>query len=131
MLKTIHELYNVNKIELNKDSTSLEIWFNSVIDKNIKQITLSDVLKMIRQQLFLEIALNKAIEFLKDNPFIGEYYSGELIEHLLKINPILLKNFEKDIKKIYSNIKTNINNISDEEKYEIEQASQKIINLIK
>lgn len=132
MQKTISELYNVKEIKLNKNSTSLEIWFNSVIYKNITQITLSDVLRMIRQQLFLEIALEKAIELLKDNPFVGEYYSGELFEHLLKINPRLLKKFDREIKKIIINIKANINEINnEEEKNEIEQASQKIADLIK
>lgn len=132
MQKTISELYNVKEIKLNKNSTSLEIWFNSVIYKNIKQITLSDILRMIRQQLFLEIALEKAIELLKDNPFVGEYYSGELFEHLLKINPRLLKKFDREIKKIIINIKANINEINnEEEKNEIEQASQKIADLIK
>lgn len=132
MQKTISELYNVKEIKLNKNSTSLEIWFNSVIYKNITQITLSDVLRMIRQQLFLEIALEKAIELLKNNPFVGEYYSGELFEHLLKINPRLLKKFDREIKKIIINIKANINEINnEEEKNEIEQASQKIADLIK
>lgn len=132
MQKTISELYNVKEIKLNKNSTSLESWFNSVIYKNITQITLSDVLRMIRQQLFLEIALEKAIELLKNNPFVGEYYSGELFEHLLKINPRLLKKFDREIKKIIINIKANINEINnEEEKNEIEQASQKIADLIK
>lgn len=132
MQKTISELYNVKEIKLNKNSTSLEIWFNSVIYKNITQITLSDVLRMIRQQLFLEIALEKAIELLKNNPFVGEYYSGELFEHLLKINPRLLKKFDREIKKIIINIKANINEINnEEEKNEIKQASQKIADLIK
>ena len=130
MENTIGEIYNVKKLALNKDSTSLEVWFNSVIDKNIEQIALSDVLRMIRQQLFLEIALEKSIEFLKDDPFTGEYYSGELIGHLLKINPLLLKKFDREIKSITSNIKTKINAISDEEKNEIEKISQKITDLI-
>ena len=131
MQKTINELYKVKEIELNKDSTSLEIWFNKVIYKNIEQITVSDVLRMIRQQLFLEIALEKAIEFLKNDPLIGEYYAGELISHLLKINPMLLKKYDKDIKKITTKINGNTSKIDDAEKTEIAQISQRITDLIK
>ena len=57
MKKTIKEKYGVNEIELNNNSTSLEKWFNEVIYKSEIELNISDLLRMIRQNLFIDLAL--------------------------------------------------------------------------
>lgn len=100
MKKTIKEKYRVNEIELNNYSTSLEKWFNEVIYKSEIELNISDLLRMIRQNLFIDLALILSIKMLKENPLIGEYYDGELIGHLLKVDKGLLLNYKEDIKEI-------------------------------
>lgn len=68
------------------------------MDKSIQDITVADVLRMIRQNEFMDIAIQRAIELLKENPFIGEVYDGELIEKISGLEPSLLKSCIPDIR---------------------------------
>lgn len=59
------------------------------------ELEVSDITRMIRQEEFMDMAILKAIEYLKENPFIGEMYDGELLEKILGINVDGLKNILK------------------------------------
>lgn len=55
------------------------------------EITVADVLRMIRQKQFINLAMSKAIKFLRDDIFIGETYDGEEDE-FKKIVSVIAKN---------------------------------------
>lgn len=77
----INEIYRC-KVNKSINMSSLERWYNEVIQKDITKIGISDVLRMFRQNLFIEVAVKRAIEMLKQNPMLGEMYDGELLEKI-------------------------------------------------
>ena len=54
----------------------MQKWYNQLIEKTIAEITVEDVLRMIRQKEFTNLAVSKAINFLKEDVFV-ELYEGE------------------------------------------------------
>lgn len=75
---------------------NLEIWYNKLLEKTYSELTIADVMRMIRQEIFVEIALKKAVDLLKDNPLAGEMYEGELLEKLLNEKIEIIKKIYKD-----------------------------------
>lgn len=75
---------------------NLEIWYNKLLEKTYSELTIADVMRMIRQEIFIEIALKKAVDLLKDNPLAGEMYEGELLEKLLNEKIEIIKKIYKD-----------------------------------
>ena len=65
-------------------------WYNQVIDKRYNELIISDVTRMIRQRLFIELAVSKSINLLTNNPFCGDLYEGELLEALYKLDMFYL-----------------------------------------
>ena len=128
--KKIKDIYSC-KLEQNSDSNkvyNLEIWYNKLLEKTYSELTVADVLRMIRQEVFVEIALKKAIDILKNNPLVGEMYEGELLEKVLKeeIETITQK-YNEDIKMILKKAKEKAENyewITNDEKNDF-------LNLIK
>lgn len=86
LMKTIKQIYNCNEIKLTKESSSVEIWYNELINKHEDEVDIHDILRMIRQQLFLDLDVKKAIPVLKNDIAAGEYYDYELIEHLASVD---------------------------------------------
>lgn len=103
MENKISEIYGVSfNIEdiSSKDKCSMHDWYGVLINKTYDQIDLFDVTRMIIQEMFLELAVPKAIEFMKDNPFCGQRYEGELIELLSKMDLSYFDNYKDDMQKI-------------------------------
>lgn len=100
--KTIREIYNCSYIEDDGNLYPLQKWYNELIDKCASEITVSDVLKMIRQKEFIELAVLKSIDLLKYNPLVGELYDGELLEKLYTINKVNLQEHYDEIQIILS-----------------------------
>lgn len=82
-MKTIKEIYDTKSIDDKGDLIGLQKWYNSVIEKTPEELDFKDVSIMLRQRFFVEIAVEKAIGYLKANPFIGEMYQGQLMVNLL------------------------------------------------
>lgn len=83
---------------------------------------------MIRQNEFRDIAVLKAIEYLKVNPFVGDMYEGELLEKLSSINVDSLTDHIGEIKGILSNALIKNKNyewLDDEERKEFEEIIMK------
>ena len=107
--KKIKEIYNCKCITSSEELFPLQKWYNNLIDKTIDEITIADVLRMIRQKEFIDVAMSKAIEFLKENIFAGEGYDGELLEKLSKTEISFLKSCSEDLKLILANaLKKNV-----------------------
>ena len=84
-MKTLRELYNLPYDETGFRSGLIQ-WYNAVIDKNVDELDVADISRMIRQNILTDIAINKAIELFLCNPYDGEYKDGALLSLLLTID---------------------------------------------
>jgi len=94
-------------MEPNQQS-SLEKWFEHVIDIPIDELAVEDLCRAIRQRLCIDQLMTRALKILSEDPLAGEYYDGELISALLMIKEEDLK----DQKNTFFQIKQLINQIS-------------------
>lgn len=84
----------IGSINIEKEpsqQSSLEIWFASVIDLLIEELTVEDLCRAIRQKLCVDQLMPKVLDVLTENPLVGEYYDGELIAALSTIKKEDLK----------------------------------------
>lgn len=128
--KKIKELYNCKPDNIDIKISPLSKWYNELIEKQISEITVNDVEVMLRQNILLELALEKAIEFLNNDVFIGTKCTGEILVSISKINTPLLKKHVKELKKIAQNGIDKSKKwefIDEEEKQEIQEAINKIL----
>lgn len=66
--------------------SGLQVWYNNLLSKTEKEIGIKDVLIMLRQNIYLDIARNRATELLEINPFIGEVCDCELLSYISRSN---------------------------------------------
>lgn len=115
----IKDIYKCNKVDENANSSSLVKWYNNVIEKTYNELDIDDVLRMLRQKLFMDIAVKKSLTMLNNDIFIGEYYDGELLEHILKTDKNYLKDNIDDINLICEKVVVLCKSADDESKNEI------------
>ena len=99
----LKEIYNCISISSNEELYPLQKWYNQLIEKTIAEITVEDVLRMIRQKEFTNLAVSKAINFLKEDVFVGELYEGELLEKVSEMDSSFLISYADDLKNIIKN----------------------------
>lgn len=99
-IRKVKEIYDCVPIVSDEELYPLQKWYNQLIDKTIHEITVADVLKMIRQKQFINLAMAKAIEFLKENVFVGELYDGEIFEKISELDSSVLVFYADDLKNI-------------------------------
>ncbi len=63
----------------------LAIWYESVRDRPVSEFTVADLCRACRQQLYPEHVIPVVLERLRQDPFAGEKYDGELIAGLTTI----------------------------------------------
>ena len=80
-MKTLKKMYNLS-YDSSGFNSGLINWYNQVIDKTYSGLTVTDVCRMIRQDILKDIAIKKAIEFFLNDPYDGEYSDGGLLEIL-------------------------------------------------
>ena len=98
--KKIKNIYGCSNIEAEGELYPLQKWYNQVIEKTISEITIADVLRMMRQNEFVELAISRAIDYLKDNPFAGELYEGELLEKVSMFDINQIRDYSDEIRNI-------------------------------
>ena len=101
--RKIKKIYNCISISSNEELYPLQKWYNQLIEKTIAEITVEDVLRMIRQKEFTNLAVSKAINFLKEDVFVGELYEGELLEKVSEMDSSFLISYADDLKNIIKN----------------------------
>ena len=87
--KKIKDIYVISFDLMNvpeKDRCEMHEWFDKVLNKTYDELDLFDVTRMLIQKMFLEVAILKAEEYVKNDPFCGQRYDGELLELLLLSN---------------------------------------------
>ena len=99
-VRKIKELYNCKYIVSNEKLYPLQEWYNKLIDKTIDEVTIADVLRMLRQKEFIELAMEKAMGFLQNNVFAGETYDGELLEKISEMNITFLTTYSDILESI-------------------------------
>lgn len=101
--KKIKDIYNIsfNLADISKeDRCPMHDWYNNLIDKTFNQLDMFDVTRMLIQKMFLELAVLKAITFIKENPFCGQRYESELLELLYKSDRCYLKKYTIELEEI-------------------------------
>lgn len=74
-------LINHSNYEANNHS-SLDEWFSDILDVPLENLSVGDLARAIRQDLFLAEILPKAEIILKQDPLAGEDYDGQLISSI-------------------------------------------------
>lgn len=84
--KVTEEIYKIKKLKLSelKQESPLDRWFYIMIQKKVENLSLEDISKMLRQNVFLDIAIPMAWIQLFSDPFCGEMYDGQLLETLIQ-----------------------------------------------
>lgn len=101
--RKIKEICNCISITSNEELYPLQKWYNQLIEKTIAEITVADVLRMVRQKEFTNLAMSKAISFLQEDVFAGESYEGELLEKVSEMDSSFLISYADDLKNIINN----------------------------
>ncbi len=99
-IRKIKEIYDCAAIVSDEELYPLQKWYNQLIDKTIHEITVADVLRMIRQKQLINLAMSKAINFLQNNVFVGESYDGEVLEKISEMDSLFLMPYADDLKNI-------------------------------
>lgn len=99
----IKDIYNdtfaIENLE-EKDRVAINYWYLNLINKTICEVDLFDTTRMLIQKVYLELAIEKSIQFIVENPFCGQRYEGELLELLSKINILYLNSYKDMLIKI-------------------------------
>lgn len=97
----------INEKNDSDKNSSLEQWLKGVIDTPINELSVEDLCRSIRQDLFIDQLMPRVLEVLAEDPLAGEYYDGELIAALATIKAKSLK----DKSGSFNQIKNIINQI--------------------
>lgn len=68
------------------NNSSLDEWFNSVLDVPFDKLDVGDIARAIRQDLFLADILPIAEVILRNDPLAGDDYDGQLISSIASLN---------------------------------------------
>lgn len=97
MEKKIKEIYKCDVLE---GSDPLVVWYNRVIEKTISELSIADVARCIRQDLFIDMAYEMLIVYLLHNPYEGDMYEGEFIEKASEMDKEYVIKYRKPLLEI-------------------------------
>lgn len=92
-------LINHSNYEANNRS-SLDEWFSDILDVPLENLSVGDLARAIRQDLFLAEILPKAEIILKQDPLAGEDYDGQLISSIATLTTYEIKEILPSLRKI-------------------------------
>lgn len=98
--RKIKEIYKCKYIVSDEALYPLQKWYNQLIDKTVCEITIADVLRMLRQREFIDLAMSMAVDILRENVYSGELYAGELVEKISQVDVSYLASYANDLKNI-------------------------------
>ena len=101
--RKIKDIYDCVAIISDEELYPLQKWYNQLINKTLSEITVADVLRMICQKQFINLAMSEAIKFLQDDVFIGELYEGEMLKKISEMDSSFLMSYTEDLKSITKN----------------------------
>ncbi|MCR6106976.1 hypothetical protein HXA34_11815 [Salipaludibacillus agaradhaerens] len=103
----IGDIYQLSKGN-EQNNYPLDEWYNTLINKDINEIDVFDLCKMIRQNILIDLAVNQSTEILRINPLEGDVYDGQLIELLYSIDYKEIKEHTLSLQEILQKIKQTI-----------------------
>ena len=96
MRSSLGELYNLHEYT-GEFQSSLTKWYNRLIGKCENELNVSDVSRMIRQDILRDVAINRAIDLFLLEPFDGEMQDGGLLALLVACGSEVLVNTRIDL----------------------------------
>lgn len=80
-------IYKIKEVKLDslKKESQLDKWYFTMIQKSVDELSLLDISRMLRQNIYLDIAIPLTWKKLLENPFCGELYDGQLLELLVRV----------------------------------------------
>ncbi|TYO68720.1 hypothetical protein DQ398_003901 [Rossellomorea marisflavi] len=81
----IRDIYQLAQEQPQADY-ALDEWYNTFLNKDRTELDITDLCRMIQQNIFIEVAIDKAVEVLKHNPLAGDVYDGQLVEALFSVD---------------------------------------------
>ena len=87
MKKTLKEIYNLQFIE--NPETGLLKHINKILNKTPDELDEDDICVLIRQEMFLDISIPKAVEIIKEDHAAGDNYDYCLLYNLSNIEASL------------------------------------------
>lgn len=108
MEKTLKEIYGWELIS--DEETSLIKHINKILMKTPSELDTSDICVLIRQELFLDISIPKAIKMIKTDHKTGDNYEYDLLVNLSKISTSL-KEYRCEILNLISILEKDYKNI--------------------
>ena len=116
-MKTIKELFGL-EYDTNPENNnySLPTWFNKMIDKTPEELSEDDIGIMLRQDICFDLAFEKAIELLENNPLAGYQYEGEILSSLANHN-----DFSKKQKALLKEIVSDLILFSELHEFEVKE----------
>lgn len=93
----------------NSDCSPLTKWFSETLEKSIKELSNFDMIRCIRQNIFVDEIVNEIItRMLKfKTPFYSDDDSVELMEKLALVDISILKKYKGELNNIFSGIESN------------------------
>ncbi|MBC1705448.1 hypothetical protein JL739_12865 [Listeria welshimeri] len=99
MDQKIKDIYHIDD-SFSIDNEKYNKWLKSLLNKTKDEITEKDVYTMLLQQELEDLAIEKAIEFIKIDPLTGEMWDGQLLEQLAGISADKLVAYKEDLQKL-------------------------------
>ena len=99
----LKEIYEYDYIPDESDTYPLQEWFNAILEKTEDELTIADVCRMLRQRMCSKCAMKRAVDLLREDPFAGEIYEGQLMSTLYGSKEKYLCLFYADILPILEN----------------------------
>ncbi|WP_342559064.1 contact-dependent growth inhibition system immunity protein [Metasolibacillus sp. FSL K6-0083] len=103
----IRDIYQLPQGEV-QENYALDEWYNTLINKDITELDISDLCRMIKQSIFIELAIDKAIGFLKLNPLEGDVYDGQLLEVLFSVDREKITEQKEPLKEVLMDVKEKV-----------------------
>ncbi|EAG6101193.1 hypothetical protein Q8E58_002162 [Listeria monocytogenes] len=99
MDKKIKDIYHIDD-SFSSDNEKYNKWLKSLLNKTKDEITEKDVYTMLLQQELEDLAIEKAIEFIKIDPLTGEMWDGQFLEQLAGISADKLVAYKEELQKL-------------------------------
>lgn len=78
-ISKIEKIENIVYDTRNSEQSSLSLWYSSIRNMKISNLSSGDLARLIRQRMYIKYIIKECINRLYKNPFTGEKYDGELI----------------------------------------------------
>ena len=99
----LKEIYEYDYIPNDSEIYPLQEWFNTIRENTEDELTIADVCRMLRQRMCSKCAMKRAVDLLREDPFAGEIYEGQLMSTLYGSKEKYLCLFYADILPILEN----------------------------